>query len=287
MPPAMTDYTYALGDTGFVLNSDNSGALPFIDITSIAGLDSAPIRTNTTEHEGTDGTYIDASFQSMRTIVLQGTIYDNTSSPDILCDQLRAAYSSPAIRPFYFKHPSQSLRFVNCQGGGAQYPVDTSRRLGQTNVQLTLLASDPYIYDYPGNFATAPFAATSGIGIGFNMGFNTGFGGTITLPTCNVANSGTHTAYPVIQLNGPLVNPVLRDSISSTIMQFNISLTASDWLVIDCRNKTVTLDNQVTRRSSLVGINWLSVPAQTADSIFLTADSGSGSFSVLLYNTYY
>jgi hypothetical protein len=285
--PSLADFTYQFGDNGFTLNSDFNGTPPFVDVQSITGLDSAPLRSNTTENEGTDGTFIDAQWMSMRTIVITGTVYDYNIQGQVLLTQLKGAYTNTAIQPFYFKHPGSPLMFINCQGGGLQYPVDTNWRLGQCNIQATLLASDPYIYGYPPSQASAPFQNAVGIGMGFNMGFNAGFGGDIFLPNCNVVNAGTHTAYPMITLYGPLTNPVLSDSISTTQMAFNLTLSASDWLTIDCRTKSVILDGQQSRRSSLQGLSFLSVPPQTSDTIYLSAASGSGSFSVALYSTYY
>lgn len=290
MPPSLADYEFALDEQGFILNSDFGGdptTLPFVDVSSVTGLDSAPQRMNTNEHEGSDGTYVDASFLSMRTIAIVGILYSNVNDCDTLLTALRAAYTSPAIRPFYFQLPSQTLKFVFAQGGGAQYPVDVNRRLGQTNLQLTLLCSDPYIYDYPANFDSANYNAPVNTGLAFNAGFNLGFGAPIHYSATSVGNFGTHTGYPTITLYGPLVNPVLRDSVSNVTMKFNITLTASDILVVDCRYKKAILNGTVSRRSALQGRQWFSIPAGVQDTFFLAADSGSGSYSALCYNTYY
>jgi hypothetical protein len=122
--------------------------------------------------------------------------------------------------------------------------------------------------------------------MGFNVSFNLGFGGSIPNQSATVSNNGTHTAFPVITLMGPLVNPVLVDS-NGTTMALTISLSAGDMLVIDCRNKSVVLNGTISRRSSLSGIQWFSVPAGTSDSIFFGASSGSGSATIQLFNTYY
>ena len=284
----MTDYTYAFGDSGFILNTDNASTFPFVDITDISGLDNAPIRQSTDEHEGMDGTYVDADFMSMRTIVLTGNLYTAINDPETVCDILKAQYGpGNGIQPFYFKSPSKSLRFVNAQGGGAKYDLDNNRGMGITPIQLTLFAGDPYVYDYPANIDTANFVVPTGIGIGFNMRFNTGFGGTLTLPEVEVTNFGNNTAYPLITLNGPLTNPVIVDSANGISMALSITLASSDTLVIDCRNKTIVLNQISSRRSSYNGIQFPSVPPGTSDSFLLAASAGSGKISVVLYNTYY
>lgn len=289
-PPTMTNYTYAFGDdTGFVLNTDNVSTVPFFDVTQVSGLDSAPIRVNTDEHQGMDGTYIDSRFMSSRTIVITGDLYTDINDPETILNQLKTDYgASNQVKPFYFQIPGQSMKFVNCQGGGIKYDHDTNRSIGKTaGVQLTLLVGDPYIYDYPGQLASIAIPTTgAGIGMSFNMAFNMGFGGAITGNAATVQNNGTHTAYPVITLFGPLVNPVLVDSYNGITMPFSISLSAGDTLVIDCRNKSVVLNNVVSRRSALAGLRWFSVPAGASDSVSFYADSGAGSATVSLYNTY-
>lgn len=155
MPPAgMNNYTYAFGEAGFILNADFNGTLPFVDVESITGLDGAPLRMGTSEHQGMDGAYIDATFMSMRTIVITGTLYADVNNPDAVCNILKAQYGpvdpsnlANAIQKFYFQHPGQPLKFVNGQGGGCQYSIDTLRRLGQSAIQLTVLCADPFVYD--------------------------------------------------------------------------------------------------------------------------------------------
>lgn len=286
MPPVLTDYTFAFGDAGTVLNTDGQG-LPFIDVSQVSGLDTAPRRVATDEHQGQDGTYIDSPFMSSRTIVISGTLYTDPSDPDTLLNSLRADYASDTVRPFYFQLPNQPTRFVNCQGGGLQYDIDTNRRTGRTPVQFTLLAEDPYIYDYPSSSSQVSVPTLSSFGMSFNMAFNLGFGGAIPNYGATVENNGTHNAYPLITIVGPVTNPVLTDSYNGWTMPFNISLSAGDFLVIDCRLKSVVLNNQVSRRTSMNGIRWFFIPPGASDTIFFTADSGSGSATIQLWNTYY
>ena len=288
-PPSMTNYTYCFGDDGFVLNTDFTNTLPFFDVTDITGLDSAPQRTNTDEHEGTDGTYVDSQYMSSRTIVITGDMYTALTDPETVLMQLKKQYSgSQGVKPFYFSIPGQVLKYINCLGGGVKYDQDTNRSIGKTaGVQITLFASDPYIYDYPASTAGITLPILSSNGTGFNMSFNVGFGGQIPGNQATLTNYGTHTAYPIITLAGPLVNPVLVDSISGNSMAFSISLAGSDLLVVNCKNRSVVLNSSVSRRNTLAGINWFSVPAGATESISFYADSGTGSMTFQLSNTYF
>jgi hypothetical protein len=285
MPPALTDYTFAFGETGTVLNTDSIG-LPFVDVTQVSGLDTAPLRTSVSERHGKDGTHIDSRFASSRTIVVDGTLYTDSSDPDSLLDSLRRDYASDAIRPFYFQLPGRPLRFVNCQGGGAVYDVSQTRRQGVTPVQFVLLAEDPYIYDYPSQQGVINVPTVIAVGTGFNMAFNVGFGGGIPTNSATVGNSGTHTAYPTITIQGPVTNPVLTDGFGIT-MAMGITLAATDYLVIDCRQKSIVLNGQASRRNVMSGLQWFSVPGGMPETIFFSADAGTGSATVLLNSTYY
>jgi hypothetical protein len=289
-PAAMTDYTYCFGDTGFVLNTDFNNTFPFFDVTDVSGLDSAPPRVTTNERSQMDGTYMDAPFTSGRTIIVTGDMYTKPSDPESQLKLLKRDYGAGSgIKPFYFQIPGSTMQFVNGIGGGCKYDHDTNRSIGKTaGVQLTVLASDPYIYDYPGQAVGIQIpTVVTGIGMGFNTGFNLGFGGTIAGNSATVQNLGTHTAFPIITLYGPLVNPVLVDGYTGYTMSFSISLQASDALVIDCRNRSVVLNGTASRRSTLTGAQWPYLPAGFSSSIQFYADSGAGSAMVQLWNTYY
>jgi hypothetical protein len=449
MPPPLLDYEYAFGETGYILNADYTGVLPFVDVTDVSGLDVAPQRVNTTEREGVDGTYLDNAYQSMRTVVITGALYTLVSDPDTICDLLRGQYGNPAIQRFYFKHPSKNLRFVNAQGGGVKYDIDTNRRLGITNLLMTLLCGDPYIYDYPASIASGSLVPVipPTIGLSFipnfltgqNTGFEGGIGnwvaqtncavsdsalqahsgtasmamtsaasGTMTATSCaagsyatqmlvavpgdvvtysawlraatsgrtctvginwytsagvfissstsgsisdltsawtqasstgtapattayaqtfvqvqstaavnevhfvddvithngllfnasfgstvlnaqvgTCTNNGTHSAYPVIQLNGPMVNPVITDAVSNITMALNLSLASTDSCVIDCNAKTIIMNGSTSVRASYQGLQWFVVPPQTTDTFFVSASSVTGSYTITVYSTYY
>lgn len=170
-------------------------------------------------------------------------------------------------------------------------------------------------------FDNAVFA--SAIGIGFPVSFNTGFGGPLFSAnnSVQVTHNGSHTAYPIFVLKGPLTNPVITSSITSQQMRFNISLAASDVMVVDCRYKSVVLNGPilakpvtspsgvffgpfipagpgkpppiaqgVSVRSALQGLFWFSVPPFGADTYGIAHDAAavtSGRLTVQLLGTYF
>lgn len=284
--PTLNQYAFQFDDSGFQLNSDSLG-LPFVDVSGVSGLDTAPLRITTDEHQGMDGTYIDSPYMSSRTIVVTGTLYTDPADPDTLLLRLRRDYNRDAVRPFYFQLPGQPVRYINGQGGGCQYDVDTNRRTGSTPIQLTVLAGDPYIYDWPAQSSSISLANVPHVGMGFNAFFNMGFGGAIPGTTMTVTNSGTHRAYPIITLNGPMTNPVLTDSASGISMAFTITLGTQDQLVIDCQRKSVILNGTQSRRNTLAGLNWFSVPEGMQETVQIVIAAGTGSATLKLNSTYF
>lgn len=283
--PALNNYEYQFGDTGTLLNQNVAGVvadLPFVDITKVSGLDSGEFRNASHDHEGVDGGYLDSEFLTMRTIVLEGTVFADVDDPDTICDQLK--YDFRPMRtptPFYFKHPNKPLRMVFGKGQGAKYDLETLRRTGQTAVQLQLIAETPYIYDaYPivgsGNLgAVDP-------GIGFDIAFDLSFGG-LSVPAngATLMNSGNHTAYPIVTIGGQIDQPYLVDSATGNVMKLNTSLSITDTLEIDMFKHTVHLNGSTNRRNTILGRpQWFSIEPGTTTTIFLFGASSSSTGSI-------
>lgn len=243
------DFTFAYSDTGVILNSDPLLPTdPFVDISKVSGLDNAEFRISEREREGMDGGFVDSMYEKMRTIVLEGQIYNTTES---YLDSLKANYApSFAVQPFYFDAPGVSERLIYCKSYGMKYDWDTARRLGIVPVQFQLKAEDPTIY---GALITA-IANLGSIdtGFAFNLSFNFGFGAGGTAGTTTITNSGNKDADGTFTITGPVTNPIIVHDNTGNRLTFSIVLGVSDTLVINLRNKTVTLNGTANRRGSLV-----------------------------------
>jgi hypothetical protein len=286
MAPTLNDYEYMLDDDGVLLNAESAGVtavLPWIDVNKISGLDSPEFRTAQRDHEGVDGGYIDSEFMSMRTVVLEGTIYADPADADTLCDALRYNYRPTSeTRPFYFKHPNKPPRVVFGKAQGARYDVEQLRRWGSTAVQLTIVCPTPYIYDADEIVGIGDLGGQD-TGHGFNHGFDYGFGGNNNYDgSVAVFNAGNHVAYPTVIINGPISQPALIESSTGKRVAFDVSLSNVDWLEVDFRRHRVTLNGVFSKRSSLLTgpRSWWSIPPGTS-SIKLTGTQGSGTGSAI------
>lgn len=231
--PLTEDFTFQLG-TGPVLNTD-SASLPFVDITKISGLDSAPFRETIRDHEGTDGGFIDAEFEKGREIFLDGTVYANANSVETYLDTIKSNFApvtSPI--PFYILIPGTVERLLFVKPRGARYDIDMARRLGMTNIQLGLYAEDPRIYAASETLATILFGSAATTGFGFTNILDTftrsvaagSWGSADTTEAWTVTGGTVGTDYFVngtkgVQSNGT-VNTIRHSTLVGTQTNFDI-----------------------------------------------------------------
>lgn len=270
------DFTFRLGDSGVILNTDSTG-LPFFDLTNLAGLDSAPYRETRRDHEGTDGGFMDAEFEKGRDVILNGDIYADGEDMEDYLDLLKADFApSTTLVPFYFKAPGVDERVIFVKPLGCRYDWDLIRRTGQAKMQLKMFAEDPRIYASSESTANIPFVAGSSLGFGFPLGFSFGFGGSSGTDGVLVNNVGNRPTPPTFTINGPCETPSILDDTYGHTLTFSISLAAGETLVIDTRYRTVKLNGTVNRRGTLVNSDWFFLqPGETF--LRYNAITGTGS----------
>lgn len=279
---ALTDYTFRLDTattTGVVLN-DDSTSIPFVDITRVSGLDSAPYRETLRDHEGVDGGFIDAEFEKGREIILEGIAYCDSSNVEPYFDTLKANYAPvTSLISFHMKIPGVSERVVFVKPRGVRYDIDQARRIGATNVQFLMYAEDPRIYDNSLQSVNIPFGGVTSVGFGFNFGFNLDFGGSVSPSGLFVTNNGNRPTPAIMTITGPMINPLIINDTLSASLSFSIVLANTDTLVIDLANRTVTLNGSGNRRGTLINPTWFLL-ASGANFIRFGGLSGSGSLNV-------
>lgn len=250
------DLTFRLTTTGVILNT--TASQPFVDITKVTGLDSAPYRTTERDWEGNDGGFMDAEFEKGRAVVLDGTVFCDTGSIEDYLDDLKANFApATTLQNFYFKVPGQVERVLFVKPLGCRYDWDELRRTGQAAIQFSVFAEDPRIYDSALLSATVPLGAQVFTGFGFNFGFDFGFGGTsTTTDQVTIIIGGNRPTPPIFEIIGPVTNPRILNDVTGDELRFNIELFALDVLTIDTKYKTVRLNGTANRRSALVAPDW-------------------------------
>lgn len=253
--PTLNLEEYQFGDTGVLLNGTST--LPFCDLNSIEGLDNAPFVTYSSEQDGRDGGYVEAQFESTRTVTLGGIIYATPSSMETYLDSLKYNFRPLNVNtPLYFNHGTGQTRCVFGKSFGLNYRKDVMRRLGKAEFQIQIGCEDPRIYDSTVTTATAAVAGNA----------------TVTL-------IGNRPAPAVFRLNGPLTNPVI--TFSGITMSFNVTLTGGQYIDIDLITKTCLRETGVSVRNLLTfgGGTWYLLNS-TASTISLAASAGTGNLRI-------
>lgn len=199
MPFLSEDFTFQLGDAGVTLNTD-ANSMPFVDITEVNGLDNAPYRTTERDHEGVDGSWIDAEYEKGRPVTLEGTVYTDGTTMESFLDSLKSNYApSRSLIPFYFKAPGVQERVLFVKPLGCRYDWTTLRRLGYGAIQFQMFAEDPRIYD--SNLNTFPIVQTiaSSPGREYDRDYSYGYGVFALGP---ILNSNPYFESDVMDWNG-------------------------------------------------------------------------------------
>jgi hypothetical protein len=251
------ELTFMLTDTGVVLNTDSIGQ-PFVDIEEVFGLDNAPYRETERDHEGTDGGFLDAEFEKGRPILLQGTVYANSSTMEAYLDSLKANYAPQAsLVPFYVKAPGVDERVMFVKPQGCKYSWQQLRRTGRCPIQFKMFAEDPRLYKADEVTGTIPFAVGATTGFGFNLAFSFGFGagggGTDGEFLTNEGNRPTPVEFTI---HGPCETPAIVDDTYGHTLLFNIILATGETLVVNTQYRTVRLNGTLSRRNTLAAPDW-------------------------------
>lgn len=282
-------YAFQYGDDGFMLNSDSIG-LPFVDITSVSGLDNAPIRSTTQDREGLDGGYVDAEFETIRTVVLGGNLYAEPATMETILNRLKGEYGPSKVgKPFYFRTPDMGTVMLGAKPGGLKYDWDTKRRTGVAEVQFTVLAEDPTIYGTDEQEIVKGLAPSTFSGRGYDRSFDYGYGGQSNSSAVLITNRGNKPSKAILTIHGDIssgfsiVNDNDLDNTGTPRkLEFDITLTASDYLTVDLRKKTVVLNGTTSRRAVMTADSrwWLFQPGPNNIRFLGASTSGAATLTI-------
>lgn len=255
------DYEFQYRDDGVLLNEDFSGRLPFVDISAVEGLDAAPVRIATRQHEGTVGAFIDADLETERTVVVKGTVFMVSDLGQFYLDKLKANYApSNDPLPFYFKYPGMEERVVFAKSQGLRYSIDQLRRVGQTKMQVELVCGDPRIYSARlfTVFSYGERDPSEIPGHGFPESFPAGFGGpgSTFIRGAEAFNAGNRPVPAVIRFPGPQRNPKVLHDQTGRFLAYEIGIGSNQELRVNLATRQVHLSGQNRRSKQAAGSRW-------------------------------
>jgi len=166
-----------------------------------------------------------------------------------------------------------SPRLVNCRPTSVTLPVDDKYQYQNVQIPVQFTASDPLVYDSVLSTAGPVGLPSPTAGLTFPVSFPVTFGAS-TGGSLLLTNLGEETTYPVFTITGPCTNPRLQLDDTGPGFQCNITLAATDTLVIDMQNHLVTLNGTADRENTkTTGSAWFGIPPGTTSVAVGSSDS--------------
>ncbi|UFU14641.1 phage tail family protein [Curtobacterium sp. C1] len=213
-----------------------------------------------------------------RVLVLTFAVFAPVAAFETVISNIATAFqpmSSPnALQPLQFMLPGWlSARQVKGRTTKGAIPIDTDFQFNvERAIALEFTCPDPLIYDtvvqtqstgLPSPTAGLTFPASAPFVFGASTGGSLQF-----------VNIGNVPGPMVMTITGPVTNPILR--IGNLYLGFNITLGASDVLVIDTAAHTATLNGTAARANLVMaGSSWLQVPPGTVTVQVASSDSAA------------
>jgi hypothetical protein len=222
----------------------------WIQVLNVEGLDMPEVRRQSISLARQDGAIDSERFFGPRLITVTGRIIaDSRSALFDLERELKQKVAYPKYDVgstgslIYQEESEDFTRLINCK------PVGNYRRpevLGSANkriweFQFSLIAEDPYIYR--NSLKTVDLYLLSSTGgliiptlVPFLIDANIAGG------TYLVNNSGNIETVPTVTFYGPGKNPKIHNLTTNKFIQLNYEFLSGDVVVIDMKNKTITLN---------------------------------------------
>ena len=235
-------------------------------ILSVDGLEGLPDIRNQDDNRGyADGMFSGRDFFGGRTVSIIINVFEaNGFSAQANFNTLQS-YLLPqtsGTTPLYFILPPSDEQFINARVRALKSTVDADYTYGYITAQVQFFCPNPCYFSYNQQTATLLFSPPTGRI--YNRTYNLVYGGGSVQITTTVTNNGWTDAYPTITLNGPITNPVLGNTTQNASLDFNVTLSSVDYLVVDLYNKLITLNGQPARNLLIEG-TWFSAQAGNND----------------------
>jgi hypothetical protein len=270
MPQVIANYSFSFNGLVF------GGAGSPYQILSVEGLEGLPGIRNQDDNRGyADGMFSGRDFYSGRPITMTiQTTGNGTGSAQANLNTLQQALiaQQSGTTPLYFLLSNAAgEQVINARVRGFMTTVDPNYTYGYILSQVTFFCPDPAYYD--SNTQTATLLFSPPTGRIYDRIYNLVYGGGSATITTTISNNGWYYAFPLINIYGPIDNPVIGNTTQNASLSFNASLSDTDVLTVDLYNKLITL-NGLPARNLLLSGTWFSASPGN-NSFYLTGDAGS------------
>lgn len=233
------------------------GASTEIALTKIDGLRGLPeIRSNDSARPRADGMLAGLDFAGVRTITLTLTVVGQSAIDlETQLSALDAAFTHQVLTPLplQYAYGDGANKVVYCRPRKRTEPLTFNYQAAYyAEVTIELATIDPRIYAVSTSSVniSLPIAGT---GIGFSIGpFPIGFGSNAIPNTGTLTSYGNYTTPLTATINGPCTYPVITNNTTGSVVASTIVLASTDSLVISMDAHTMLLNNQSSRRNTLI-----------------------------------
>jgi hypothetical protein len=281
---SLNNYSFAFN--GYVLG----GASSPHQILDVQGLEGLPAIRNQDDNRGYfDGMFSGRDFLggrivTMTVLTLAGNGLSAAQNYNLL--QTTILPQQTGTTPLQFQLSSAGgLQFINARVRANMTQVDPEYTYGFIKSALTFFCPDPRYYDNAVN--TTSLVVQTPLGRGYNRTYNVTYGGGTQSNTGLVINQGTTTTYPTITIKGPATNPTVGSFTSGQFIQLNYSLVATDTVVIDLLNRTITLNGNPARNLITGTSQWFAAPPGTSKYYFTATGTTAGAGATITYYNAY
>jgi hypothetical protein len=260
----VTDYQFEYNDLLFGCDTQ-------YDVEEISGFLGYPtLRSSTVDnfgmHGGSKGRHYAPARQFTVEMNIQGS--ENALAYSVLRSQLGIAFqprSQPHDElPFVYQVPPNIKRFVSCRPTDFIMPMDTRyANIKYPHVTLRFECSDPRHYDLETKTEIATLPSPGG-GLDFPLQFPLDFGAGSS-SVVQLLNNLDAPAHWVASISGPVSNPRIEavSDIEDEVffLEFSgLTLITGETLVLNSRDRSITLSGQSRRSLLIPGSRWFTIP---------------------------
>lgn len=233
------------------------GAGSVTQIDEVDGLESLPEIRNQDDNRGyNDGMFTGRDFLAGRQVVITMKTFagnGNSAQQNFRLLQNALLPQQQGTTPLYFLlATTDGQKVINARVRARQTLIDPDYTYGYIRSQYTFFAPDPRYYDDPST--TSSLIPTVALGRTYDRTYNLVYGGGSAGTT--VYNTGNTTTYPLVTITGPITNPTIANGTTGEYITVNTTLTASDTMIIDLYEKTITVNGSSARNLLAGNSKW-------------------------------
>jgi Phage tail protein len=249
-------------------------AYPRITCTLKGWTDGAPVAPGMVDKAQQDGGWDGTGFLRPRAVTLSGDVLAASRADALsVADELTSLIPQASYQLTVEDDPAVGARSAMVRVTTA--PVMSWRSAVSFAYEVTVTAPDPLKYGAP-TFASTTLAVTGGgTGLTYPLAYPLDYGQVpgVIPGAVSLANDGTAAYWPRLRIDGPVPNPTISLVETGDWVHFEGTVGAGQWLDIDCANRRVLLNGQVSVRAAVSSSgSWLAVPPG-GGSVSWTADA--------------